>query len=223
MDDIYTQDEIETIMKTDTAKLDAVESKLAAAEARFVQGQTWAHESLGDDGVAAFDKVNLPELEKLRDQTARTAEAVHANARAIRQQTDQTQITLTPDEYAEAAGKALFVKEDCENLPFGKLLDAVRYCVLKDDRPGLFLWSKYVPTRIAQADKDGTWNDSKEKEELRRLMTVVAGKLQDKTLEPLSKRASDLLVRAGKLSRLATKNRQQTGRYIFQSEGEVPW
>jgi hypothetical protein len=141
---------------------------------------------------------------------------------------EQTQLTLTPSEFAEATAKQAFVKEDAESLPAERLLEAVKYALLKDDRPALYLWQRYLPARLNRKpnESDGIFaaaDDAVHAAELRRLLSVVRQKLEDDSLIPVAKSASDLMVRAGKLSRSVAKSRQPSMQYVFQAANEVPF
>lgn len=194
----------------------------------FVTNHPLAQGEQGEGIRAELTKQHLPTLEAAEVEAARIADTVHANVASIYHQASRPQFDLSEEERQAIAIRGTDIREECDVLAYPRLVDAVRYAVLKDNRVSMACYAKYVPLRLAAGEHGtaGEWRDSaanREKAELRRLLTTISRKLADQTLTPIHAKAGDLLTEAGALQRLTTKRRQSSQRFAFQGDNDVPW
>ncbi len=216
-----TAAELEREMAGDEARLDAALRRFTAAEADFAKRTDAARFITNEAHQASFKEhagvLDAPEAEALG-----VAGEVHAKARRIAAltQEDRAQPRLGDAEMASAAAKREFVKEDCEGLPLGDLLDAVRQAVAEGDRAAQWLYLRYLPKRFEVLRPDDARLEA-ERQELDSLLKQAAGGLTDgkagvvhEKARALQQRAMEATERAGRRQRAAAAERmKQTGRY----------
>jgi DNA-binding protein H-NS len=212
--------------------LTAEEARLARAEAEFEQARQ-AYDrnvlSVENDVIRAeLDAEHLPAMVEAEGRAAGKAGTIRANLRDVYDQTQRSQYLLTDAEHAAVAARAPMIRDDCGSEPLPRLVDAIRYAILKDDRPALYCYAKFAPRRLAEGTRDdsGQWKDTtsnRERAEIRRMLKAIDARLKDPSLAPINQRAGELLVRAGKLEGAATQRAMRQRTYGFQSPGEVAW
>lgn len=159
--------------------------------------------------------------ERERDAIA-AASLAEANLREVLTLTGGNQPMLTDAEIATANARREFIKEDVSDRDLPGLLDMTRHALTTDDRPTLYLLTRYLPNRLQASE--ASWADTGAAdgaETLRKLIREASDRLRDGRLDPLQKRAQDALSKALKLDRDARKRTPRT--YGFQSAREVSW
>lgn len=225
-----TLTDAERLLSTESSRLNRAEQAVTDARRQFDSLVTNHPMAQGDEGegvLVELTKLHLPALEQAESKAYDIAETVHANARAIAEQTGRAEYALTDDELRAAGARQTFIREDTESLPYGRLLDAARFAILKDDRASLFCYARYIPMRLEQDSRTGpTWSSDtsgSDRDDLKRLLRVIDDKLKDQSLKPVNTRASDLMVRAGAVRRSVTKKRPSETKYRFETGNEVAW
>jgi len=162
-----------------------------------------------DAGHAGAIAEHAPALTAAERQAAAVAASVERNARAILRHTERGHLTLTAEEYTEAAAQASFVAEDVARLPLAELRDRVRHAITTNDRPAMYLLSRGVRERLraGEGDRVPGRGDEAAAGELPRLLAVIAERLRDTRLDGARTEAAELLSRAQRL-RLSARQRQ---------------
>lgn len=228
---VYTMADAQKMLTTEADRITRAEQQLQKARQDYDQYVTRNPLTRGDGGDSIREALaarHLPGLQQAEDEAAKVADTVAANAKAVYDQTARPMLTLSDGDMQTVSVRRELVREDCENLPLDKLRDAVRYAVLKDDKPSLYLYAPYLPLRLGMGTKDaeGEWRASgqtAEKAELQRLVWTITDRLQDTTVAPVNAKAADLMTRANKLRGTVSKRQATSKTYAFQSPGEVQW
>lgn len=216
-----TSRQIESQLKADAARLDRAETRLTEAR------DTAKHIENGPDSDA-MKAQRLSEFEatlsKIEQDAVSAAGIAEVNIEQILIQTGTAVPTLSAAEYAVANNRREDIRDDVDHLQYSDLVGQVRYALTVDDRAALSLYARFVPRRLS--DTDGSWTGSgseSEKQELRRMLREIDGRLSDTSLKPLQDKAVALRSRATALDRDARKRELANATFGFQSEHEVAW
>lgn len=213
--------QIEAALNAEDARLDRADTNLKTVQARTpdtVDGPD--SEAVRAVLAAEYE----PVLVAAEDAAESAAGVALANLDQVLMQTEAGGLTLTAEEYAVANSRREDIRDDVEHLPYRDLIRQVRYALTVDDRAALALYARFGPRRLS--DTDGSWAGSgseAEKEDLRRMLREIDGRLSDTSLKPLNDRAVALRSRAYKTQNAATRRKAAQQKYRFQSENEVPF
>lgn len=206
--DLMTLPEMSRLSIADTDRLRRGEAALNAARQTH-RTATDRDRFSTDEGHAGAMAEHAPALTAAEREAAAVAESVERNARAILRQTERSQLTLTSEEYTEAAAQAPFVAEDAARLPLAELRDRVRHAITTNDRPAMYLLSRGVRERLraGEGDRLPERGDEAAAGELPRLRAVIQERLRDTRLDGARTEVAELLSRAQSL-RLSASQRQ---------------
>lgn len=222
-------DEQTRLLRQDSDRLDIAERELAAARRAYE-----AHVVNGVNADIAEVRERLEEqyggaLREAEEAATKLAEAVGSRARGVKTATQTARAKLSGGELVEAGAFAPFAEAACRDLAIRDLVSEIRSAVVGNDRAKMFAYSRFLPKRLAPAASEiGNFRPdpaAREKAELKRLLGVIAERLADPAFEPVNRRATDLLMRAGAVERDASKRQQEEYRrthlFPFQTEGDV--
>ncbi len=217
-----TVKQIEAAINAEIARLDRADAILAEARQGREQIEQFGHADNVRD--ALLDEYEAT-MTKAEQDAAKAADIADANARQVIDQLASSRTVLTPSETVTAAARRDFVTEDVNSGSLEDLIAALRDALMTEDRADLWLYQRYLPARIKASDS--SWADTASADDvdtLRRLLREAGDRLRNTSLDPLRKRAGDVLSRAGKVERNALKRERASRTYEFQTAGgEVAW
>jgi hypothetical protein len=217
-----TTKQLEAALNAEAARLDRVEANLAETRRQY---QVTLNGDAGEAVREAMAEEFEPTLAKAEADAAAAAGIAAANANLVIDQLSANRPALSDAETALANNRREFVKEDVEEATIPDLIDSLRHALMTEDRPGLYLYTRYLPKRL-QTPASSDWGDTTSSDDvdtLRSLLREAQGKLRDTSLDPIQKRAAEIRSRAYKIEGDAGRRAQEARTFSFQSANEVKW
>lgn len=221
-DPVQSFEEMVAELNSTTARLESVQTKLTQAQTDY-QTKTEKYYFPTDEAREQARKDLLPTLEPVEQEAARLAGALSLNARRILEATKSEAASQTDAEVAVADSKREFVKEDCTELDYRRLLSRVQQAINQGDRPAMWLYLRYGTQRLAHADKDQFNTDEVAKSSFAAALRSIEGSLTTGKAKSVNDHAFKVLRKAQELERAATKRRMANRTFVFQQPGDVAW
>ena len=136
------------------------------------------------------------------------------------------EVHITEGEMEKATARMALVAEDCDRLALPALRDAIRAALRKDDRPAMFLYQRYAPSRLDKAApvtvEPGTflWPDAA-RDEIRSLLRQVTTKLTKETRHTGHKDAVAAQKKAQDLRARVRRDQMDRDQRLARARGEL--
>lgn len=206
--------------------LDKLELSKDRVDRRFGQFQSAYAALFRDDGAPKYGDEEHAErvaalMKDFEEAVEVTIERTDAGQQEVQQLRDSANLDpsagLTPEELQAANSRALFVREDCEDMSLHDLARRVRVVALSDDRVTQFLFHRYASRRtetIRQAVAGGTVHLSAEDQTALGQLSEDLGALGEKLRDPAEVKK---LARADALKQAAFETDRHARRKLIEA------
>lgn len=224
-------DEASSVLDRDDTRLAIAQSELERAVAHYqLHVLSDPHVDVAEVRLK-LDEQHLPAIRAVETEVATASRAIAARARTLMQTFAVAPPKLSGSERVEAGALSPYIEAACKDRPLRILGDEVRAAVLAGDRATMYAFSQHLPARLAPVASDigrrGDSVEARERQDLSKLLGVVAERLADPSFAALKAKALKVLLRAEEVAGAAEKRQRAahlaTRPFAFQRPDDVPW
>lgn len=224
--DILSESQLAGLVADGLEALKAADVRLTVARMDYERATARGAFRTDEAHQASFAE-NAHLVEEAEQAVKRAAEALQDSAGKVRRQVDATEKSnITAEEIQLANAQATFIKEDFADKHVSALVRDARRALAENDRPRMYLISRYAKRRLAQS-LPGDRSHPVETGDLNALIAQIDRRFVDSSLERYRAQANAALDKLGaSLSRATERQRAlDQAKPAFDSAGRplVKW